>query len=300
MFEQAQQELSTLRDLMRFAVSRFTEAELFFGHGTDNAWDEAAYLLLHTLHLPIDRLDPFMDARLTSSERTDALRIIGRRIIERLPAAYLTNEAWLGDYRFYVDERVIVPRSHIAELLREQLSPWIDDPWAVGSVLDLCTGSGCLAILAAHAFPESKVDAVDLSPDALTVARRNVDDYDLSSRLRLIQSDAFAGLVGKSYDLIISNPPYVNAESMNALPEEYRREPELALASGKDGLDFVRIILKEAATHLVPKGLLIVEIGHNRDELEMAFPETSFIWLDTSAGDQHVFMLRREDLPTSA
>ena len=300
MFEQAQNELSTLRDLMRFAVSRFTEAKLFFGHGTDNAWDEAAYLLLHTLHLPIDRLEPFMDARLTSSERADALKVIGRRISERLPAAYLTNEAWLGDYRFYVDERVIVPRSHIAELLREQLSPWVDDPWAVGNVLDLCTGSACLAILAAHAFPESKVDAVDLSPDALAVARRNVDDYDLGSRLRLIQSDAFAGLDGKSYDVIISNPPYVNAESMDALPEEYRREPELALASGKDGLDFVRIILKEAAKHLVAKGLLIVEIGHNRDELEMAFPETSFTWLDTSAGDQHVFMLRREDLPTCA
>ena len=300
MFEQAQNELSTLRDLMRFAVSRFTEAELFFGHGTDNAWDEAAYLLLHTLHLPIDRLDPFMDARLTSDERATALNIIARRISSRVPAAYLTNEAWLGDYRFYVDERVIVPRSHIAELLREQLSPWVDDPWAVGKVLDLCTGSGCLAILAAHAFPEATVDAVDLSPDALAVARRNVDDYDLGARLQLVQSDAFAGLQGKTYDVIISNPPYVNAESMATLPEEYRREPVLALASGEDGLDFARIILSEAAQHLNPAGVLIVEIGHNRDELEMAFPETTFTWLDTTAGDQFVFMLRREDLPPSA
>ncbi len=300
MFEQAQNELSTLRDLMRFAVSRFTEAELFFGHGTDNAWDEAAYLLLHTLHLPIDRLDPFMDARLTSDERVAALKIIERRISARVPAAYLTNEAWLGDCRFYVDERVIVPRSHIAELLREQLSPWVDDPWAVGKVLDLCTGSGCLAILAAHAFPEATVDAIDLSPDALAVARRNVDDYDLGARLQLIQSDAFAGLQGKTYDVIISNPPYVNAASMATLPEEYRREPELALASGDDGLDFVRIILREAARHLNPAGVLIVEIGHNRDELEMAFPETTFTWLDTAAGDQFVFMLRREDLPASA
>ena len=300
MFEQAQNELSTLRDLMRFAVSRFTEAELFFGHGTDNAWDEAAYLLLHTLHLPIDRLDPFMDARLTSDERATALNIIARRISSRVPAAYLTNEAWLGDYRFYVDERVIVPRSHIAELLREQLSPWVDDPWAVGKVLDLCTGSGCLAILAAHAFPEATVDAVDLSPDALAVARRNVDDYDLGARLQLVQSDAFAGLQGKTYDVIISNPPYVNAESMATLPEEYRREPVLALASGEDGLDFARIILSEAAQHLNPAGVLIVEIGHNRDELEMAFPETTFTWLDTTAGDQFVFMLRREDLPASA
>ncbi len=300
MFEQAQNELSTLRDLMRFSVSRFAEAELFFGHGTDNAWDEAAYLLLHTLHLPIDRLEPFMDARLTSDERAAVLKIIGRRISERVPAAYLTNEAWLGDYRFYVDERVIVPRSHIAELLREQLSPWVDDPWAIGKILDLCTGSGCLAILAAQAFPEATVDAVDLSPDALAVARRNVDDYDLGARLQLIQSDAFAGLEGKTYDVIISNPPYVNAESMATLPEEYRCEPELALASGKDGLDFVRIILANAARHLNPEGVLIVEIGHNRDELEIAFPEITFTWLDTTAGDQFVFMLRREDLPTSA
>ncbi len=296
MFQQAQNELSTLRDLMRFAVSRFTEGGLFFGHGTDNAWDEAAYLLLHTLHLPIDRLDPFMDARLTSAERAAVLKMIERRIAERLPAAYLTNEAWLGDFRFYVDRRVIVPRSHIAELLHEQLSPWIDDPWAVTCVLDLCTGSGCLAILAAHAFPEARIDAADISPDALAVARMNVDDYGLESRLRLIQSDAFAALKGQRYDLIISNPPYVNAESMAALPEEYRREPELALASGKDGLDFVRIILREAASHLNPEGLLVVEIGHNRDELELSFPDSPFTWLDTSAGDRHVFMLRREDL----
>ena len=300
MFEQAQNELITLRDLMRFSVSRFGEAGLFFGHGSDNAWDEAAYLLLHSLHLPIDRLEPFMDARLTSDERAAALKLIDRRISTRVPAAYLTNEAWLGDHQFFVDERVIVPRSHIAELLREQLSPWVDDPWAVGRVLDLCTGSGCLAILAAHAFPEATVDAVDLSPDALAVARRNVDDYALGARVELIESDAFAALHGRTYVVIISNPPYVNAESMATLPEEYRREPELALASGEDGLDFTRVILKEAARHLNPEGVLIVEIGHNRDELERAFPETSFTWLDTTAGDQFVFMLRREDLPASA
>jgi ribosomal protein L3 glutamine methyltransferase len=300
MFEQAQNELSTLRDLMRFAVSRFTEAQLFFGHGTDNAWDEAAYLLLYTLHLPIDRLDPFMDARLTRDERELVLGMIERRINERLPAAYLTHEAWLGDYRFYVDERVIVPRSHIAELLREQLSPWIDDPWAVHRVLDLCTGSACLAILAAEAFPEAQIDAVDLSSDALAVAGRNVDDYDLASRVKLIPSDAFSGIQGQRYDVIISNPPYVNAESMSTLPEEYRREPQLALASGDDGLDFTRIILREAGEHLNPEGVLIVEIGHNRNELENAFPDTSFTWLDTSAGDQHVFMLRCTELPKLA
>ena len=300
MFEQAQTELRTVRDMMRFAVSRFTEAGLFFGHGSDNAWDESAYLLLHTLNLPLDRLEPFMDARLTSDERALVLKIIRRRISERLPAAYLTNEAWLGEHRFYVDRRVIVPRSHIAELLREQLTPWIDDPWAVQSTLDLCTGSGCLAILAALAFPESTVDAIDISPDALAVARRNVGDYGLESRVNLIESDAFAAVPGKRYDVIISNPPYVNAESMANLPEEYLREPVLALASGEDGLDFTRILLREACDHLNPGGLLIVEIVNNRDELEQAFPDTPFTWLDTAAGDGFVFMLRKEELPTGA
>lgn len=297
MFEQARQELLTLRDLLRFAVSRFNEAGLFFGHGSDNAWDEAAYLLLHTLHLPLDRLEPFLDARLTSGERESALRILERRIIERVPAAYLTNEAWLGEHRFYVDERVIVPRSFIAELLDEELAPWIEDPWSVGRVLDLCTGSGCLAILAAHAFPDARVDAVDISSDALAVAARNVADYGLEDRLRLVNADLFAGVQGERYDVIISNPPYVNAESVAALPEEYRREPEIALGSGHDGLDLTRRILAEAAGHLNPGGLLVVEIGHNRDDLEAAYPETPFTWLDTAAGDQYVFLLRREELP---
>lgn len=297
MFEQAQQELSTLRDLLRFAVSRFNEGQLSFGHGSDNAWDEAAYLLLHTLHLPLDRLEPFLDARLTSDERTAALHIIERRIVERLPAAYLTNEAWLGEHRFYVDERVIVPRSFIAELLHEQLEPWLDDPWAVSTVLDLCTGSGCLAILAAQAFPEAAVDAVDISPDALAVAKRNVEDYGLESRVRLVQSNVFAGVGDRRYDVIISNPPYVNADSMAALPPEYRHEPELALASGKDGLDLVRRMLSEVRERLNPGGLLVVEIGHNRDELEAAFPNTPFTWLDTKAGDQFVFLLHRDELP---
>ncbi len=297
MFEQAREELLTLRDLLRFAVSRFNEAGLFFGHGSDNAWDEAAYLLLHSLHLPRERLEPFLDARLTRSELESALRVIERRVIERVPAAYLTREAWLGDHRFYVDERVIVPRSFIAELLHEQLSPWIDDPWAVGRALDLCTGSGCLAILAAHAFPEARVDAVDISPDALTVAARNVADYGLDERVRLIHADLFAGVADQRYDVIISNPPYVNAESVAALPEEYRKEPAIALGSGHDGLDLTRRILAEAADHLTPGGLLVVEIGHNRDALEAAYPETPFTWLDTAAGDQYVFMLRREELP---
>jgi ribosomal protein L3 glutamine methyltransferase len=297
MLEQARTELSTLRDLLRFAVSRYNEARLFFGHGTDNAWDEAAYLLLHSLHLPLDRLEPFLDAKLTSAERAGVLHLIERRVKERLPVAYLTNEAWLGEFSFYVDERVIVPRSFIAELLREQLAPWIEDPDGVADVVDLCTGSACLAILAAHAFPAASIDAVDLSSDALAVARRNVADYDLAARIRLVEGNLFARLKNRRYDLIIANPPYVNAAAMATLPAEYRREPELALASGDDGLDLTRAILAGARRHLKPRGLLVVEIGHNREALEAAFPETPFTWLDTTAGDQYVFLLHREELP---
>ncbi|WP_300318682.1 50S ribosomal protein L3 N(5)-glutamine methyltransferase [Accumulibacter sp.] len=297
MFENALDELLTLRDLLRFTVSRYTEAGVFFGHGTDNAWDEAAYLLLHSLHLPLDRLEPFLDGRLTRDERAAALRVIERRISERLPVAYLTNQAWLAGYRFYVDPRVIVPRSFIAELLQEQLAPWIEAPEQVSTLLDLCTGSGCLAVIAAHAFPEASVDAVDISPDALAVARRNVADYELGERIRLVESDLFAGVRSRRYDLIVSNPPYVKAESMASLPAEYRCEPELALASGEDGLELTRAILAAARTQLRPGGLLVVEIGHNRDELEAAFPDTPFTWLDTSAGDQYVFLLQRDELP---
>lgn len=298
-FISAAQELATVRDLLRFAVSQFNAANLFFGHGSDNAYDEAAYLILHALNLPLERLEPFLDARLLPEERLTVLHRLERRVREHLPAAYLTNEAWLGDYRFYVDERVIVPRSFIAELLEEQFSPWLDtDPWDVENVLDLCTGSGCLAILSALAFPNAAVDAVDLSPEALAVARRNVDDYGLQDRVRLVESNLCQKLEETArYDIMISNPPYVNAESMDDLPEEYRREPEMALAGGDDGLDLVHIILQEAHLHLKPNGLLIVEIGHNREVLEAIYPETPFTWLETQAGDQYVFMLRREELP---
>jgi ribosomal protein L3 glutamine methyltransferase len=288
--------LITVRDWLRFAVSRFNEARLFFGHGTDNAFDEAAYLILHTLHLPLDRLDPFLDASLTHGESEEVQAVIERRVRERIPAAYLTNEAWLGEHRFYVDERVIVPRSFIAELLPEQLVPWVENPDEVTRALDLCTGSGCLAILAALAFPNAEVDAVDLSKDALEVAARNVADYGLADRVELIESDLFAALDGRSYDVILSNPPYVNAESVAALPPEYQAEPALALGSGEDGLDATRQILEKAKDHLKPGGLLVVEIGHNRDALEAAYPALPFTWLDTESGDQFVFMLRREDL----
>jgi len=295
-YSEANSSLKTVRDCLRFAVSRFNETELFFGHGSDDAYDEAAYLVLHTLHLPLDRLEPFLDARLTQSEVYAVIEIIEKRVVQRIPAAYLTHQAWLGDLSFYVDERVIVPRSFIAELLREELSPWIEDAEEVTSVLDMCTGSGCLAILAAHTFPNASVDAVDLSADALDVAQYNVTDYHLDEQITLIESDLFAALDGKCYDIIISNPPYVDAPSVAALPPEYKHEPELSLGSGNDGLDATRVLLANAAKHLNPNGLLVVEIGHNRDALEAAYPNLPFTWLNVSAGDQFVFMLHREDL----
>ncbi len=291
-------ELVTLRDFLRWAVSRFKEAGLHFGHGTQNAYDEAAYLLLHTLHLPLDRIEPFLDAALTENEREAVFAQLQRRIQDRIPAAYLTHEAWLGDFPFYIDERVIVPRSHIAGLLLDDtLSPWIGDPEAVGSALDLCTGSGCLAILLAHAFPNAHVDASDISSDALDVAARNVADYGLGNRIELIRSDLFAGLTGRSYDVIISNPPYVTGESMRTLPPEYRHEPALALASGEDGLDAVRNILDGARAHLKPEGILAVEVGGNRDIVERAFPRLDFTWIESESGEGMVFLLQRKQLP---
>ncbi|MDQ3267364.1 MAG: 50S ribosomal protein L3 N(5)-glutamine methyltransferase [Pseudomonadota bacterium] len=289
-------ELHTVRDWLRFAVSAFNEAKLSFGHGSASAYDEAAYLILHTLHLPLDTLNPFLDARLIAEEKNALLALLKQRVDKRIPVAYLTHEAWLGDFRFYVDKRVIVPRSFIAELIQEQFSPWIDDTKIVTNVLDLCTGSGCLAILAAHAFPVAVVNAVDISSDALEVAQRNVADYGLEDRINIIKSDLFSNLTGKQYDVIISNPPYVDAPSMTTLPPEYRHEPQLALGSGADGLDATREILKQAANYLNPNGLLVVEIGHNRPTLEIVYPNLPFIWLEVSAGDEFVFMLRREDL----
>ncbi|GIK25645.1 MAG: 50S ribosomal protein L3 glutamine methyltransferase [Betaproteobacteria bacterium] len=291
-------ELVTLRDCLRWAVSRFNEAGLHFGHGTQNAYDEAAYLLLHALHLPHERIEVFLDAALTDSERKTVHALLERRIRERIPVAYLTREAWLGDFPFYVDERVIVPRSHIAELLLDEpLAPWVADPDAIDSALDLCTGSGCLAILLAHAFPNARVDAVDISADALEVATRNVNDYELGDRIELIRSDLFAGLAGRRYDIIISNPPYVTGESMRTLPEEYRHEPALALASGEDGLDAVRGILAGAHAHLKPNGILAVEVGGNRAIVEKAFPRLGFTWLESESGEGMVFLLQREQLP---
>ncbi len=295
MFTQAAKELSTIRDVLRFAVSRFNDAELFFGHGSDNAHDEAAYLILHTLNLPLDTLDPYLDAKLLQTEKEEVLALIERRVTDRLPVAYLTNQAWQGDFDFYVDERVIVPRSFIYELLGDSLTPWIEYPELVNRALDLCTGSACLAIQMAHHYPAAEIDAVDLSLDALEVAAINVEEYGLEDRISLIHTDLFEGLEG-TYDLIVSNPPYVDAESVDTLPDEYLHEPELALGSGQDGLDATREIILQAAKFLNPKGVLLVEIGHNRDALEAAYPELPFTWLETSGGDGFVFLLTREQL----
>ncbi|MCW5623077.1 MAG: 50S ribosomal protein L3 N(5)-glutamine methyltransferase [Burkholderiales bacterium] len=287
----------TLRDLLRYAVTCFERAQLAYGHGSQNAYDEAAYLLLRTLHLPLDRLEPFLDARLLPDEVAAVLQVIERRVTQRLPAAYITREAWLGDYRFYIDERAIVPRSHIAELILQGVASSHQDPEFVSSCLDLCTGSGCLAVLLALAYPDAVIDAVDVSHDALEVAQRNVADYALQARVRLIQSDLFAALSGRQYQVIVSNPPYVSAEDMAALPQEYRHEPAMALAGGTDGLDLVRRILAQARAHLAPEGILLVEIGSGRERLEAAFPELDFTWLETSAGGDPVFLLERDQLP---
>ena len=288
--------LATLGEAVDAAEQAFGAAGLAFGHGMANAFDEAVYLVLHTLKLPLDELESVRDRTLTVDQQKAIAAIIDRRVRERVPAAYLTHEAWLGPHCFYVDERVIVPRSFIAELLDDELSPWIDSADGVTSVLDLCTGSGCLAIVAALTFPHAQVDAVDLSTDALDVARRNIDDYALPGRVAPILSDMFAALQGRRYDLIISNPPYVTGKSMAALPDEYHREPAMALASGDDGLDHVRIILRDAATYLKPGGLLVVEAGFNRDGVEAAFPRVPFTWAEVSAGDDIVFLLTREEL----
>lgn len=286
----------TLRDLLRHAVTRFNTEKLFFGHGSDNAYDEAAYLLLHTLKLPLDQLDPFLDARLTEQEITTLLSLIERRAEERMPVAYLTQEAQLGGYRFYVDERVIVPRSFIAELIPEQFQPWIMDPDEVSNVLELCTGSGCLAIMMADAFANAHIDAVDLSADALEVACKNVDDYDLQDRITLIRSDLYNDVPKKKYDLIVTNPPYVNSASMASLPTEYLNEPHMALAGGADGMDLVRRIVAKAREWLTPNGVLVVEIGNEYEHAEAAFADLELTWLSTSAGDEAVFLLMADQL----
>jgi ribosomal protein L3 glutamine methyltransferase len=288
-----------LRDFFRYAVSRFNAAKLAYGHGTSNAVDEAAFLLLEALHLPIDRLDPFLDARLTPGERGKLLALIEKRIATRKPAAYLLNRAYIQGRPFYVDERVIVPRSFIGELLFGGLvgEGGLVEAGEVTSVLDLCTGGGSLAILAAEAFPRASIDAVDVSADALAVARRNVDEYGLADRVALLQGDLFAAVGGKRYDLILSNPPYVDEAALNAFPPEFAAEPRLAHHGGPDGLDIVRRIVAEAGAHLTERGALVCEIGRGRAAFERDFPDLSPIWLDTAESEGEVLLLRAPILP---
>jgi ribosomal protein L3 glutamine methyltransferase len=298
-------ELLTLLDFVRYAVSRFAEAELVFAHGTTDPVAEAAFLVSETLHLHPDQFESFANARVSAAEGRRILELIARRVTTRKPAAYLVNKIYMRGLPFYVDERTIVPRSFIGELLdshfggetdEDAAAALIDDPYAVETVLDLCTGSGCLAILASRNFPNARIDAVDISKDALEVAARNVSDYGLEERVTLHRGNLFAPLQGKRYDLIISNPPYVDAEGMAALPRECRAEPKLAFDGGADGLDIVRRILDEAAAHLTPQGGLLCEIGRGRGPVEDAFPQLPLLWLDTEESDGEVFWISAGDL----
>lgn len=288
-------DLITLRDFIRWAVSRFNEAGLHFGHGTDNAWDEATALILHTLHLPHEINPTVLDARVTQNERTELYKMIQRRVNERIPVAYLTNEAWFAKMPFYVDERVLIPRSPIAELIGNEFQPWIEHH-AINDILDLCTGSGCIAIACAKAFPDAHVDASDISNDALAVAKMNVLRHEIEDQVTLYQSDLFNSLPPKKYDIIISNPPYVDAEDMASLPEEYHHEPELGLAAGSKGLDVAIRILQDAAEYLNPQGILIVEVGNSEYALSEKFPEIPFTWLEFEHGGGGVFLLTAKQL----
>jgi ribosomal protein L3 glutamine methyltransferase len=288
--------LLTVRDWLRYAVSRFNEAELVFGHGTSTALDEAAFLLLSTLHLPPDQLDPWLDARLTMPERKAVADIIEKRVVSRKPASYLTRSAWIGPHKFYVDERVIVPRSYIGELLNDGLVGVIDEPTVISSVLDLCTGSGCLGIIAALQFPDATVDVADISRDALAVARRNIGDFGLTERITAHEGDLFGAVGDAAYDLILCNPPYVTEAAVEAFPAEYRAEPRLAHDGGKDGMTLVRRLLADAGRHLTANGTLLVEIGFGRAIIESEYGDLPFLWLDTAGSEGEVFALHATGL----
>lgn len=293
--DEAVNELRTVNDMMRWAVSCFNEAGLFYGHGTDNGWDEAVQLMLPSLHLPPFISDDIKAARLTRSERQQLAELVARRVEERLPAPYLTNKAWFAGLEFYVDERVIVPRSPIAELIHQRFTPWLQgEP---RRIMDLCTGSGCIAIALAYAFPEAEVDALDISVDALNVAEINIEHHGLEARVIPILSDVWQALPeGDQYDLIVSNPPYVDEEDMADLPDEFHHEPELALASGFDGLDLTRQILARAAEFLTDDGLLVVEVGNSQVHLSAQYPQVPFTWVEFEQGGHGVFVLTKAQL----
>ena len=298
MAQQLTESLFTIRDWLRYSVSRFEEAGIFFGHGTDNAYDESVWLVMSALHLPLDTLDNFLDARITKDEAKHLAHLIERRVTERVPTAYLLREAWLKGFKFYVDERVIVPRSLIAEVLAEgSIDPWLDPHTT--RVLDLCTGNGSLGILAALAFPDITVQGLDLSKDALAVAQINIERHGLEGRMTLAESDGLANADGV-FDLILCNPPYVNTQSMSELPAEFKAEPALALAGGDDGMDFIRNMLHDAPAHMSEHAVLVLEIGHERDYFEAAFPHLDVVWLSTSAGDDQVLLLTRQAIVEGA
>jgi ribosomal protein L3 glutamine methyltransferase len=298
--EAAASQLETVRDFLRWALSSFAEAKIAHGHGTTSALDEAAFIILETLHLPVDDINPWLDARLLEPERRRLAELIRDRVILRKPAAYLMRRIYIRGIPFYVDERVIVPRSYIGELMMSGLfageASLSGDPERVGAVLDLCTGSGCLAILAADAFPNADIDAVELSADALEVARINVDDHNLVNRINLLRGDLFDPVEGQTYDVIISNPPYVAEAEVEAFAPEYAHEPVMAHLGGEDGLDLVRRILAESAAHLNPGGGLLCEIGTGRGILEDEYPQLDFLWLDTEESEGEVFWITREAL----
>ena len=294
--ESVSRQLHTIGDYFRFAASKFNQAELYFGHGSDNAWDEAITLVMHILDLPDQLTEQVMACRLLDDEKAAVLAIIDRRICENIPAAYLTNHARFANLSFYVDDRVLVPRSPIGEYIEKQFSPFIDEQYPPARILDLCTGSGCIAIACAYAFPDAEVDALDLSVGALNVAQINIENHGLSEQVIPIQSDVFSGIPGLSYDLIVSNPPYVDQEDVNSLPQEYIHEPEMGLGCGEDGLDIVRKILAEAADHLNENGLLICEVGNSQIHVEAVYPEVPFTWLTFERGGHGVFMLTKTQL----
>lgn len=287
-------ELLTIRDFIRWGVSEFTAAGLFFGHGTDDPWVEAEHLVLHAIHLMPPLADEWLEARLTRAERERVVNNLRRRIDERIPAAYITGQTWFAGLPFTVDERVLVPRSPIAELIQKQFEPWLTrEPT---NILDLCTGSGCIGIACAYAFPEAEVQLSDISYDALAVAQENIERHDLGHRVYAIQSDLFENLHGQVFDLIVSNPPYVDADDMAELPDEYRAEPELGLASGVDGLDFTRRLLIEAADYLTEDGLLVVEVGNSWVALDDAYPQLPLTWIEFEQGGHGVFVINAADL----
>ncbi len=291
--------LQTIGDWLRWTYSRFNENELFYGHGSDNSWDEACHLVLQALELPWDFDSSFYSSRVTATEAVRLATLVRRRIEEKVPAAYLLNKAWFAGKPFYVDERVLVPRSPVAELIANGFQPWLGDT-EVTRVMDLCTGSGCIGIACAQAFPEARVDLLDISPDALDVARINIDQFELWDRVQPIESDLFSAIDSDQgahkYQIIVSNPPYVDAEDMSDLPDEYHHEPELGLAAGEDGLDLARRILREAPQYLTDDGILIVEVGNSCFALDEAFREVPFTWLEFEQGGHGVFLLTAADL----